>query len=100
MADVEEASQVATKEAAPANVVEEPLDLVRLSLDERIYVKVRPRDGEVCALKSYDMPNFCLRQNFQFCRGFFEGGCRMYVCRMNVCPPFYSFSRWDNFLTL
>lgn len=25
----------------PANVVEEPLDLVRLSLDERVYVKMR-----------------------------------------------------------
>ena len=40
MAEVEEAPQVGNKEAAPANVVEEPLDLVRLSLDERIYVKV------------------------------------------------------------
>ena len=40
MADVEDAPQAGTKEAAPANVVEEPLDLVRLSLDERIYVKV------------------------------------------------------------
>ena len=26
---------------APANTVEEPLDLIRLSLDERIYVKMR-----------------------------------------------------------
>ena len=46
MADVEEASQVPAKEAAPANVVEEPLDLVRLSLDERIYVKVSHLETE------------------------------------------------------
>ena len=30
-----------TFQAAPANAVEEPLDLIRLSLDERIYVKMR-----------------------------------------------------------
>ena len=28
-------------QVAPANTVEEPLDLIRLSLDERIYVKMR-----------------------------------------------------------
>lgn len=54
MADVEEASQVPAKEAAPANVVEEPLDLVRLSLDERIYVKMR-NDRELRGrLHAYD----------------------------------------------
>ena len=30
-----------TFQAASANAVEEPLDLIRLSLDERIYVKMR-----------------------------------------------------------
>lgn len=28
-------------QAVPAQTVEEPLDLIRLSLDERIYVKMR-----------------------------------------------------------
>lgn len=28
-------------QVTPANTVEEPLDLIRLSLDERIYVKMR-----------------------------------------------------------
>ena len=46
MTEVEEAPPVGNnKEAAPANVVEEPLDLVRLSLDERIYVKVKKGGG-------------------------------------------------------
>lgn len=54
MADVEDAPQAGTKEAAPANVVEEPLDLVRLSLDERIYVKMR-NDRELRGrLHAYD----------------------------------------------
>lgn len=29
------------EDEGPANTVEEPLDLIRLSLDERIYVKLR-----------------------------------------------------------
>ena len=29
------------EEEGPVNTVEEPLDLIRLSLDERIYVKLR-----------------------------------------------------------
>ena len=29
------------EEEGPANTVEEPLDLIRLSLDDRIYVKLR-----------------------------------------------------------
>ncbi|XP_031552189.1 U6 snRNA-associated Sm-like protein LSm3 [Actinia tenebrosa] len=31
----------AEEENVPSNTVEEPLDLIRLSLDERIYVKMR-----------------------------------------------------------
>ena len=32
---------MAEVDEGPANTVEEPLDLIRLSLDERIYVKLR-----------------------------------------------------------
>jgi U6 snRNA-associated Sm-like protein LSm3 len=32
---------MAEEETVPSNTVEEPLDLIRLSLDERIYVKMR-----------------------------------------------------------
>jgi len=47
MADEQEAP-------VPANTVEEPLDLVRLSLDERIYVKMR-NDRELRGrLHAYD----------------------------------------------
>lgn len=32
---------MAEEENVPSNTVEEPLDLIRLSLDERIYIKMR-----------------------------------------------------------
>lgn len=42
------------EQTAPVNAVEEPLDLVRLSLDERIYVKMRSDRELRGRLHAYD----------------------------------------------
>lgn len=52
------------EDEGPANTVEEPLDLIRLSLDERIYVKLR-NDRELRG--KLHVSNFVLYCLFFFC---------------------------------
>ena len=49
MADEEDQQQT-----APSQAVEEPLDLIRLSLDERVYVKMRNERELKGRLHAYD----------------------------------------------
>ena len=49
MADDEDQQQ-----AVPSQAVEEPLDLIRLSLDERVYVKMRNERELKGRLHAYD----------------------------------------------
>ena len=51
----------AEEENVPSNTVEEPLDLIRLSLDERIYVKMRnDRELRGKTTRKFSLQNFAV----------------------------------------